>query len=161
MIIEFELDGNPVSIDTNPMTLLVNALRDNFHIHSVHKGCNSGECGMCSVLIDNTVYLSCLVPVFSVRHKSVMTYEGFRKTKDHASLMKAFSDAEYYPCDYCLPVKLLSIHSLLETNLNPDTADILGSLSGSTCFCAGYDNLIRAVEIAANTRRRKRRVRKR
>ena len=161
MNIEFELDGSKVNADVPPMTLLADLLRDQFKIKSIHKGCRSGECGACTVLIENSIALSCLVPVFSIRGKKIITIEGIRKTKEYTTILKAFNDAEYDPCSYCRPSKILSLYALLEINLNPDDDEILSSLSGTSCYCTGYSNLQKAAGIAAASIRRKRRARKR
>ena len=161
MIIDFIIDGNQTELDINPMTLLVNALKKRFDIVSAHYSCTSGECGDCAVLVNNQLQLSCLLPVFAIKGKEVVTYEGFKKTKDYADIVRAFSFAGYQPCEYCMPSKILSIHALLETNLSPGKQEILDSLSGSSCFCSGYSALIKAVNYAAANRKRKRRVRKR
>lgn len=161
MNIEFELNGNTLSIDEAPMIMLSEVLRKQPHLESIHAGCSTGECGNCSVLINNHLSLSCLVPVFSVRKKSVITFEGFKKTKECTSIIKGFSEAKYIPCDYCKAGKILSIHSILEKNLNPVKQEILENLSGSTCFCGSFNDLIQAIYFAANNRKRQRRVRKR
>ncbi len=161
MNIEFELDGTTVNADVPPMTLLTDLLRNNFQIKSIHKGCKSGECGSCTVLINNLISLSCLVPVFSIRGKKIITIEGIRKTKEYSTIIKAFNDAEYDPCNYCRPAKILSLYALLEINLNPDENEILSSLSGTSCYCTGYTNLMKAAGFAAAAIRRKRRARKR
>lgn len=161
MNIAFELDGTSVSADVPPMTILTDILRSHYKIKSVHKGCSSGECGSCAVLVDNTISLSCLIPAFSIRGKKITTFEGIRKTRQYSTIIKAFNDAEYDPCDYCRPAKILSLFALLEINLNPDENEIMSGLSGTSCFCTGYSNLLLAAGYAAAATRRKRRARKR
>lgn len=155
MNIRFELNGKPVLVDCPPEQRLSEILRKEFELKKTKVSCYGGYCGMCSVLLDGELVLSCLIPAFAVRRKSVMTIEGFIKTKDYTDIAKAFKEAGYSPCEYCASSKVLAIHTLIDIKPEPEDVDIREILGRDSCHCSDYTTLAAAImEAAANRKRR-------
>ncbi len=160
MNVAFVLNGKSVAVNVEPERRLVDILRENFGLTRAKAGCYSGECGACSVLFDGELACSCLLPAFTVRGSDVVTIEGFEGSAEHAEIVKAFAEAGYRPCSYCVSARVLAVEALLRTNPQPDERDILVGLSGISCQCAGYTSLVKAVALAAESRKSKRRGRR-
>ena len=149
MKIEFELNGQKVSVDVEPTMRLLDVLREHFGLISVKEGCGEGECGSCSVLLDGKAVPSCLVPVGMVMGRRVMTIEGYRKTKKFKVLLDAFAEAGAVQCGFCTPGIIMAVESLLSENPHPTDEEIRRGLSGNLCRCTGYNMIVNAVKLAA------------
>lgn len=145
----FELNGQKVSYDGNASARLLDVLRDTYGCKSVKCGCKEGECGACSVLIDNVLYNSCCVAMGAVEDRSVVTMEGFRNTERFAVLDKAFGELSAVQCGFCIPGMVLAANALLIQNPHPDESEIREELSGNLCRCTGYNAIVKAVALAA------------
>lgn len=147
--IKFVLNSEKVQIDRDPTMRLLDVLRDDFGLIGVKEGCGEGECGACSVLINNEVASSCIVPLGNVVGKKIVTIEGFKKTDRYMVLHKAYEDEGAVQCGFCIPGMLLASESLLNKNPHPSEEEIRDGLSGNLCRCTGYNMIVSAVQRAA------------
>lgn len=157
MNISFSLNGKNVAIDVEPEKRLVDVLREDFHLIGTKAGCYAGRCGTCHVLIGGRLGCSCMLPAFTARGAEVVTVEGFARTREYGEIVDAFEQAEYYPCEYCSAGRILAVEALLAEHPDPSESEILTGLSGITCHCADQSSLSKAVEIAAFSRKLRRR----
>lgn len=147
--IKFVLNGEKVSINTNPTKRMLDILRDDFGMTGVKEGCGEGECGACSILVDNDIATSCLMPAGNANGKEIMTIDGFRRTKRYEVIHGAFEDEGAVQCGFCIPGMVIATESLLNKNPNPTGEEIRDGLSGNLCRCTGYNMIVRAVKRAA------------
>ena len=147
--IKFTLNGELVSVATEPLRRLLDVLRDDLGLKGAKEGCGEGECGACSVLIDGRLTNSCLVAVETVADRSVMTIEGFRETERFKVLEAAFIEAGAVQCGFCTPGMIMAAEALLSINPNPSEQEIREAISGNLCRCTGYGMIVEAVRIAA------------
>lgn len=154
MKVTFMLNGKETKVDVKSGKRLADLLHDDLNVRSVRTACYRGLCGNCTVIINDTAQLSCLIPAFTVQGKSILTFEGFEKSDEYKELLSIFDRHNYQPCSYCFPGKLLAIHALLLQNIDPSKGEILEALWGNRCSCDVYAPLIESVYTAAHLRRR-------
>lgn len=152
--INFTLNGSTCRVDAPAETTLLALLRDHLHLTGTKCGCEIGECGACTVILDGNAVTSCLVLAAQVQGSSVETVEGLAKifSPDGAGLhplQKAFLDKDAVACGYCTPGMLMSAKALLDRNSSPTRDEIKKAISGNLCRCTGYIPIIEAIEAAA------------
>lgn len=130
---------------------LVYTLRERLHITSLKEGCSIGECGTCTVLIDNEPHYSCLTLSSKVNGRDIKTVEYLSKSGKIHPLQEAFIKSGAVQCGYCTPGMLLSAYSLLLKNRKPDREEIKEAISGNLCRCTGYHQIVEAIKDAADT----------
>ncbi len=142
----FVLNGRAISADVPGSRRLLDVLREDLGVTGTKEGCGEGECGACSVLVDDEVVNSCLVAVGQVEGCNVVTVEGLA-TPDGAlsPLQQAFIERGAAQCGICTPGMLLAAHALLEQNPRPSEDDVRVGLAGNLCRCTGYTKIIAAV----------------
>ena len=113
MKIEFEINGQAMVVDTDPTRRLLDVLRDDLGLLSVKEGCGEGECGACTVLLNNKAVLSCMVMVGQVRGSSILTSEGLVRDNELHPIQRAFVDAGAVQCGFCTPGFVISTYALL------------------------------------------------
>ena len=128
---------------------LLEVLREDMQLTGTKHGCELGECGTCTVLVDGRPELSCLVLPVQVEGRAITTIEGMAAGADLHPLQQAFAELGAAQCGYCTPGILLSAKSLLETNASPSRDEIRDALAGNLCRCTGYAKILEAVELAA------------
>jgi aerobic-type carbon monoxide dehydrogenase small subunit (CoxS/CutS family) len=128
---------------------LLEVLREDMQLTGTKHGCELGECGTCTVLVDGRPELSCLVLPVQVEGKAITTIEGLAAGATLHPLQQAFAELGAAQCGYCTPGILLSAKSLLETNATPSRDEIREALAGNLCRCTGYAKILEAVELAA------------
>jgi len=128
---------------------LLEVLREDMQLTGTKHGCELGECGTCTVLVDGRPELSCLVLPIQVEGRAITTIEGLASGATLHPLQQAFAELGAAQCGYCTPGILLSAKSLLETNATPSRDEIREALAGNLCRCTGYVKILEAVEIAA------------
>jgi len=142
--ITFEVNGAPVSVSTHPVTRLSAVLRDELLMTGTKVGCDAGDCGACTVLLDGEAVCACLVPAASVEGRSVRTVEGLAGDRLSA-LQASFLDHGAAQCGICTPGLLVAATALLERNARPSEAEVMDALGGVLCRCTGYRKIITAV----------------
>lgn len=145
MEIRFVLNGKEVSVDVSPSARLLDVLRINFRLTGTKEGCGEGECGACTVLVNEEPYNSCLTPVINVANKNIVTIEGFRETKAYKVIADAFADMGGSQCGFCTPGMILASYAVLKKNPHPSEEEIRMALSGNLCRCTGYQAIVNAV----------------
>ncbi|MDD2806773.1 MAG: (2Fe-2S)-binding protein [Elusimicrobiales bacterium] len=131
---------------------LLDALR-RYGYKSVKKGCDTGDCGSCTVIVDGKPSLACLIPAFSVHGSAVTTVEGLGTMRAPHPLQTAFVEAGAVQCGFCVPGMILSAKALLDEVPDPSEAEIKKYLDGNLCRCTGYVKQVRAVKAAAKKKR--------
>ena len=145
MKINFTLNNKSVKTDIIPGQTLLKYLRKN-KIYSVKYGCDNGECGSCTVLINGKAQNSCLMLMHTVNNCKIETIESFSDHKKMHPLQKSFLDEGAVQCGYCTPGMILSSEALLRENKNPDEDEIKDALAGNLCRCTAYVKPIKAVQ---------------
>ena len=152
MKIEFRLNNKDVNINVSSNMRLVDVLRDEFGLLSVHSECGRGECGRCTVLLDNQLAAACMLPMFKVKGKEVMTFEGFSKTPAYEDISKGFQLAGCFPCRHCETPRILAAHSLLDSTYRPEETEIAGFMSFLNCHCLDFTTLFYGIIEAGRIR---------
>lgn len=138
------------SIDTDPYRPLRDVLRDEIGLTGTKESCDSGVCGVCSVLIDGEPTKSCLVPIGKMEETEITTVEGLVESDGSLSpVQQSFVDSFASQCGYCIPGLVVSSTALLEENPDPTTEEIQEGISGNLCRCTGYVKIVDAVKDAA------------
>ncbi len=149
--IELEINGKRYSLQCDPETPLLSALRDELGLTGTKYGCGEGQCGACTVLLDGAPRRSCQMQVSAAAAKSITTIEGLEKAGHLHPVQQAFLDAGAFQCAYCTSGMILSSVGLLSANRNPTSAEIVQSLQGNICRCGTYPRIIEAVHLAAKS----------
>jgi len=149
MQIEFILNGQKVSLDTDPLRRLLDVLRTDFGLTGVKEGCGEGECGACSVLLGDKLAPSCLVPVGTIAGEEITTIDGFRTTERYRIINKSFSDAGSVQCGFCTPGFIMAAEALFRITLEPSEEQIREAISGNLCRCTGYNMIVDGIRDAA------------
>lgn len=132
---------------------LLEVLREDLGLTGTKHGCELGECGTCTVLVDGLPQLSCLLLPLQVEGRQITTIEGMARGAELHPLQQAFSELSAAQCGYCTPGMLLAASSLLEANSDPSQAEIREALAGNLCRCTGYAKIVEAVELASERMR--------
>ncbi len=148
--IEFRVNGNKVVYSGNPLTRLVDVLREDLKLIGVKEGCGEGECGACSVIKDGKLVTSCIIPVGACLGSDILTIEGIRDTEKGKCLITAFRDGGAVQCGFCIPGMVMAAYALLESNPNPTERDVRIAISGNICRCTGYDLIVESILLAAS-----------
>ena len=138
-----------VEVRVNPLKSLLHLLRDDLHSTEVKAGCEQGECGSCTVIVDDKVVNSCIYPAGQVDGKSVTTLAGLNDEKETQLIQKAYIEEGAVQCGFCTPGLILVSRFLLDKNPSPAETEIRTAISGNLCRCTGYKKIIKAVMRAA------------
>ena len=149
MIVSFKLNGELVEVDVPPNMTLLDVLRRKLGILSVKRGCERGECGACTVLINGDPVCSCLVLAPQAEGKEIITLEYLSKNGEIHPIQEAFIEAGAIQCGFCIPGFILTAYALLKRNPNPTIDEIKKALEGNLCRCTGYIKIIEAIQLAA------------
>ncbi len=147
--IDFILNGKQTILDVEDNETLLQALRERLDIKSVKEGCSIGECGACTVLIDNEPHYSCLTLASKASGHDIKTVEFLGDADLLHPLQEAFVTYGAVQCGYCTPGMLLAAYSLLIKNQHPTDDDIKQAISGNLCRCTGYIQIVEAIRNAA------------
>lgn len=148
-IIKFILNGNPVQVEAYGHERLLDVLRNEFKLKGVKCGCNEGECGACSVILDGQLSNSCMVAIGSIDGSEVTTIEGYSKTDRFKVLDEAYASFSAVQCGFCIPAMILASECLLAKNPHPTETEIREGISGNICRCTGYNAIVNAIDKAA------------
>jgi carbon-monoxide dehydrogenase small subunit len=147
--IALTVNGRPRSIAVAPHHTLLDVLRDDLGLTGTKECCLVGECGACTVMVDDRSVDSCLVLAVEVDGSDVLTVEGLARGAELSPLQEAFLDTGAAQCGFCIPGQLMSAHALLATTPHPTREEIEEGLAGNLCRCAGYEQIIEAVQRVA------------
>jgi aerobic-type carbon monoxide dehydrogenase small subunit (CoxS/CutS family) len=148
-ILHLRVNGEDQEVATEINKTLLEVLREDMHLTGTKHGCELGECGTCTVLVNGEPVLSCLVLGVEVEGIEILTVEGLKERDKPHPLQKAFADLGAAQCGYCTPGILLTAKAFLEKNPHPSRAEIRAALAGNLCRCTGYTKILQAVEIVA------------
>ena len=147
MLVQLTVNGKPMQADVANNTLLVQMLRDNLHLTGTHVGCDTSQCGACTVIMDGDAVKSCSVLAASANGAQVKTIEGMAQADGTLHPMQAaFKECHGLQCGYCTPGMVMSAVDLVAKNPKASEAEIRESLEGNMCRCTGYQNIVRAVQ---------------
>ena len=148
MSVSFILNDKPVVSHMPLNTTLLEVLREEMGMYSVKKGCEAGECGTCTVLLNGVNINSCMMLIGEVDGKRVTTVEGLEKNGELDPIQLAFAQCGAVQCGYCTPGMILAVKGLLNRTPYPSREQIKEGISGNICRCTGYEQIIEAVELA-------------
>lgn len=146
MLIELVVNGKKIKKDVDPTKRLVDFLRDDLDLTGVKEGCSEGECGACTVIVNNDAVASCMVLVGQVNGDEIITIEGLEENGELDIIQKAFIDKGAIQCGFCSPGMILSCKALLMKNPNPSEEEIKRAIEGNLCRCTGYIKIVEAVQ---------------
>jgi carbon-monoxide dehydrogenase small subunit len=152
-IVRLEVNGEPHELAVPVHHTLLETLRYGLGLTGTKQGCDKGDCGACTVLLDGEAILSCLLPVWEAEEHSVRTVEGLGDPRELHPLQEAFDITGAAQCGFCTPGMLCSGVALLNSSTSPTRDEIIEALSGNLCRCTGYTKIIEAVEQAARALR--------
>jgi aerobic-type carbon monoxide dehydrogenase small subunit (CoxS/CutS family) len=144
-----DVNGTTYERDVEARRLLVHFIRDDLDLTGTHIGCDTGNCGACSVTIDGLLVKSCMMLAIQADGARIRTVEGLAPDDDLTPLQQAFNEHHALQCGYCTPGMLVAATVLLERNARPSEEEIRKALQGNICRCTGYWNIIKAVQAAS------------
>jgi nicotinate dehydrogenase subunit A len=153
MAIDFKLNGKDVSVDVDPLTPLLEVLRNDLELNGPKFGCGLAQCGACAVLLDGTSLRSCVMPVQSVAGKEITTLEGLGAESSPHPLQAAFIELQALQCGYCASGIITTAAAFLEKSPSPTDDEIKQALSGHLCRCGAQPRMVKAVARAAGRMR--------
>ncbi len=147
--VTMNVNGEKRTASVSPETTLLRLLRDEFNLTGTKLGCDVGDCGACTVLLDGKAVNSCLMLAAQANGRDVLTIEGLATKDGLHPIQKAFEKYSSLQCGFCGPGAILSVKALLDENPDPSMQEIRDALSGNLCRCTGYVKMIEAVQDAA------------
>ena len=147
--VSIEINGERYERDVEARRLLVHFIRDDADLTGTHVGCDTGNCGACSVIVNGQLVKSCMMLAVQVDGGSVQTVEGLAQDGELTPLQQAFSEHHGLQCGYCTPGMLMTAKYLLDNNPEPTEAEIRKGIQGNICRCTGYVNIVEAIKAAA------------
>ncbi|MBR2779113.1 MAG: (2Fe-2S)-binding protein [Firmicutes bacterium] len=150
-LVTMNINGENMDLRVAPNDVLVEVLRKEANLTGTKKGCGQGDCGACTVIIDNKAVLSCLTLAMSAAGREITTIEGIadHKTGEMNAIQKSFLNHGAVQCGYCTPGMIMSSYNLLKNKPNPTRQEIRRALSGNLCRCTGYILILEAVQACA------------
>ena len=150
--LELVVNGEARSIPVEPRTLLVHALRDGLGLTGAHIGCDTSQCGACTVLLDGRAVKSCTVLALQAEGAEITTIEGLAPDGELHPIQRAFVEHHGLQCGFCTPGMILTAADLLARDVNPSDATIRRALRGNFCRCTGYQPIVDSIRAAGATR---------
>ncbi len=149
--INLTINGMEHEISVSPNQTLLDLLRYDLGLTGTKKGCDLGDCGSCTVIVDGKPVSSCLVLAVQANGKDILTIEGMETEEDLHPIQQSFIDHGAIQCGFCTPGMILSGKALLDQNPNPDESDIRIAISGNLCRCTGYQKIVEAIKDASKS----------
>jgi aerobic-type carbon monoxide dehydrogenase small subunit (CoxS/CutS family) len=147
--VSVEVNGTTYEREVEARRLLIHFLRDDLDLTGSHVGCDTGNCGACTVIFDGTLVKSCMLLAVQADGAKIETVEGLADEEQLSPLQQAFSDHHALQCGYCTPGMLMSATALLRETPSPNDEEIAKALQGNICRCTGYWNIFKAVKAAS------------
>ena len=148
MQVQFKVNGKPATVDVPPNTLLVQAIREQLRLTGTHVGCDTAQCGACTVLVNGRAIKSCNTLAVQHAGAQITTIEGLANGEWH-QVQTSFKECHGLQCGYCTPGMIMAAVDLLSENPHPTEEEIRDGLEGNLCRCTGYVNIVKAVQHAA------------
>jgi len=149
--LNIQVNGNPVDTEVEPTTLLVELLRGPLALTGTHQGCDTAQCGACTVLLDDQPVKGCSMLALQAQGRAVTTVEGLARDGRPHALQEAFIACHGLQCGFCTPGMLMAACGLLKREPLPSEAQVVEALEGNLCRCTGYVNIVTAVQQAAKS----------
>jgi len=143
------INGDPYEVVVKPKETLLDVLRDKLKLTGTKKGCDAGDCGSCTVLMDGKPVPSCLILAIEARDREITTIEGLAEGENLHPIQKAFVEHGAIQCGFCTPGMVLTAKALLDETPSPTEDEIKEAMSGNMCRCTGYVKIIEAIQAAA------------
>jgi carbon-monoxide dehydrogenase small subunit len=153
--ITLKINGEIYKLHVKPNALLLDVIRDEIGLTGTKRGCDTGECGACTILLEGKPVNSCLLLAIEADGKDILTVEGLAKNGQLHPLQVAFVEEGAVQCGFCTPGVLLSAKALLDINPNPTEEEIKTAIAGNLCRCTGYTKIIKSISAAAKKIQRK------
>jgi aerobic carbon-monoxide dehydrogenase small subunit len=150
LTIRVKVNGQDRQADVEPRMLLVHFIREALELTGTHIGCDTSHCGACTVLLNGKTVKSCTVFAVQADGGEILTVEGLNTDGQLHPLQQGFKEEHGLQCGFCTPGMLLSSYALLQRNAKPSEEDIRWGISGNLCRCTGYQNIVKAVQFAAD-----------
>ena len=148
-LLQLTVNGEPRQVLAEPYYSLLDTLRDELRLTGTKKGCDEGDCGACTVLLNGVPVTSCLVLAHSARDAEVTTVEGLATREGLHPVQQAFAEYGGLQCGFCTPGLIMSAVGLLEKNANPTEEEVKYAIGGNLCRCTGYTKVVQAIMAAA------------
>ena len=149
--VTLKVNGEIYELAIAPHRTLLDVLREEIQLTGTKKGCDVGDCGACTVLLDGKPVNSCLILAATVQNSEILTIEGLAKNGKLHPLQKAFLKDGAVQCGFCTPGVLMSLKALVDTNPSPTLDDVKTAMAGNLCRCTGYTKMFKAVETATRS----------
>jgi carbon-monoxide dehydrogenase small subunit len=146
--ISLTVNGDAYGVHVEPQQTLLDVLRDTLGLTGTNRGCNQGDCGACTVLVDGKAMNSCLVLAVDADGSAITTIEGLARGGRLHPLQQAFIDEGAVQCGYCTPGMIMTAAALLDANPEPTDEQIRAGIEGNLCRCTGYESIVRAIRAA-------------
>ena len=150
--IEFTINGRSESLAVEPLETLLTVIRDRLGLTGTKKGCDGGECGACTVLINGVPRYACLTLALEAEGEEITTVEGLMDGEELGPVQQAFLENDAFQCGYCTPGQIMAAEGLLRAGVPLTAGEIQKGMSGNLCRCGAYVHIFRAVETAAKAR---------
>ena len=160
MAVQATINGEPTAFLCSPGQVLAEVLRDEMELIGTKIGCNTGDCGACSVTLDGQLVCACLVLGAEAEGRTITTVEGMADGEKLHPLQEQFINNAALQCGICTPGFLIAAKALLDENLSPTETEIRYALAGNLCRCTGYDKIVKAVQAAAKDLRKQNKKKK-
>ena len=148
-VLSFTLNGDPIEVVYKDNMTLLDLLRDKLGLTGTKKGCEQGECGACTVMLDGKPVNSCCTLAVECEGRDVVTVEGIAKNGQLHPIQKQFIEKWALQCGYCTPGMIMSAKALLDVNPHPTELEIREAIEGNLCRCTGYAKIVEAIQAAA------------
>jgi carbon-monoxide dehydrogenase small subunit len=148
-LIALNVNGESCEVAVDSHRTLLEVLRTDLGLTGAKEGCDMGECGACTVLMDGKPVLACLVLAMDARDKEILTIEGLAENGELHPLQKAFVEYGAVQCGFCTPGMILSAKALLDKNSSPSEEDVKSAIAGNLCRCTGYNKIVEAIMAAS------------
>lgn len=150
MRVSLVVNDTPYTLDVEPRRMLLDALREDIHLTGAKPGCDMGNCGACTVLLDGEAVYSCLVLAVECEGRNITTIEGLAKEGELDPVQRAFVEHDALQCGFCTPGQVLALKALLTRNPHPSEDEIERGMSGNICRCGAYPKIRAAARALAN-----------
>jgi len=148
--LHLKVNGEKYQVEVEPQEILLDVIRDKLNLTGTKRGCDTGDCGACTIIMEGKAVNSCLVLALEANGKEIVTIEGLAKEGQLHPLQEAFVQHGAVQCGYCTPGMIMSAKALLDENRNPTEEEIRKAIAGNLCRCTGYAKIVQAIQVVAD-----------